>query len=128
VAAYDLVGRNDLAEGLNTSPEPLFQSGYRSVKDYVVSIAFSILWVIRTHYANYATQLPTFSRKSVSEHVDEVRRAISGELPPASAAELEQEDFTQIRFGQDRRVEEVARLLSSSKTAVLKTIERPELK
>ena len=35
--AYELVGRNDLAEGLNNSPAPLFHSGYRSVKDYIVS-------------------------------------------------------------------------------------------
>lgn len=37
LAAYQLVGRNDLAEGLTNSPEPLSAGGYRSVKDYIVS-------------------------------------------------------------------------------------------
>lgn len=41
VSAYQLVGRNDLAEGLSSS-EPLFSSGYRSVKDYIVSALASI--------------------------------------------------------------------------------------
>ncbi|KIP09445.1 hypothetical protein PHLGIDRAFT_102877 [Phlebiopsis gigantea 11061_1 CR5-6] len=106
IPAYQLVGRNDLAEGLSKSPEPLHMSGYRSVKDYI---------------------LPTFPRRSIGEHADEVRRAISGEVGSVTGVELELEDFTSIRFGQDRRLEEVARLLRSSSVSAIKIIERPEL-
>lgn len=42
IPAYQLVGRNDLAEGLSKSPEPLHMSGYRSVKDYIVSTLPSV--------------------------------------------------------------------------------------
>ena len=73
-------------------------------------------------------QLPTFPRRSFGEHGDEVRRAISGEIVSVTGVELELEDFTSIRFGQDRRLEEVARLLRSSSVSAIKTIERPELK
>ena len=51
-----------------------------------------------------------------------------GELVTVSGVELGLEDFTTIRFGQDKRLEEVARMLCSSTVPVIKTLERPESK
>lgn len=57
-----------------------------------------------------------------------MRKAIAGELSTVSGVEVDAEDFTRIRFGQDRRLEEAARLLRSSSNATVKMPERPELK
>jgi anaphase-promoting complex subunit 1 len=38
VGAYQLTGRNDLAEGVGASPDQLFNGGYRSVKEWLVSV------------------------------------------------------------------------------------------
>lgn len=38
IAAYKLIGRNDLAEGMSNQPDPLTNHGYRSVRDHLVSI------------------------------------------------------------------------------------------
>lgn len=65
-------------------------------------------------------------RKSFSEHHEEVRKAMIGELAAVSGVELGLEDFTSTRFGQDKRLEEVARMLCSSTIPVIRTIERPE--
>lgn len=45
-----------------------------------------------------------------------------------SGVELDLENFTTIRFGQDKRIEEVARMLCSSTIPPIKMMERPELK
>ena len=37
-------------------------------------------------------------------------------------------DFTDIRFGQDRRLEEVARMLCSSAISIIRNMDRPELR
>lgn len=52
----------------------------------------------------------------------------SGEIETVSGVELDLEGFTEIRFGQDRRLEEVSRMLCSSNTPSVKIAERPELK
>lgn len=51
-----------------------------------------------------------------------------GEVEAVSGIELDLEGFTEIRFGQDRRLEEVARMLCSSTIPSVRTAERPELK
>ena len=42
--------------------------------------------------------------------------------------ELDTDDFSAVRFGQDRRLEDVARMLRSSGVVSIKVPERPELK
>jgi anaphase-promoting complex subunit 1 len=42
--------------------------------------------------------------------------------------ELNLDDFTRIRFGQDKRLDEVARMLQSSDIPTVRMIERPELR
>ena len=51
-----------------------------------------------------------------------------GELAAVTGVELGLEDFTSTRFGQDKRLEEVARMLCSSTVPVIRTLERPELR
>lgn len=64
----------------------------------------------------------------MNEYAEEVRQAVSGEVTAVTGVELELPDFIEIRFGQDRRLEEVARMLCSSTIPVIKMPERPELK
>ncbi|CCM03331.1 uncharacterized protein FIBRA_05460 [Fibroporia radiculosa] len=94
--AYNLIGRNDLAEVMDAPADPLNNRGYRSIKDFI---------------------LPPTARKTMRQHIDDTCKAITGEFSAVSGVEMDLGDFTQIRFGQDRRLEEVA----------LKAIERPEL-
>jgi len=42
LAAYRAIGRNDLAASATDSPDILFNDGYRTVKDYIVSCVFNI--------------------------------------------------------------------------------------
>lgn len=51
-----------------------------------------------------------------------------GNINTVTGVELDMEGFTEIRFGQDRRLEEVARMLRSSDIDTFKTSERPELR
>lgn len=51
VAAYQLIGRNDLAESINNPPDLLFSHGYRTVRDYLVIILFQML----PHNANLSS-------------------------------------------------------------------------
>lgn len=52
----------------------------------------------------------------------------AGEIEAVSGVELDLEGFTEIRFGQDRRLEEVARMLCSSSIPSVRISERSELK
>ncbi|KAI0958209.1 hypothetical protein AcV7_004089 [Taiwanofungus camphoratus] len=105
-SAYQFIGRNDLAEGLSPTSNLINSHGYRSVKNYI---------------------LPPVPRKTMHQQINEVCKMIVGEMSPVSGVELDLEDFTQIRFGQDRRLEEVARMLCSSCIPTIKAMERPEL-
>ncbi|KAL6308208.1 hypothetical protein BKA93DRAFT_725930 [Sparassis latifolia] len=105
VSAYQLIGRNDLAEGLSSSPDTLTSYGYRSAKDHTIFSA---------------------PRKTIREQIEESCKT-AGELGVVSGVELDLKDFTHIRFGQDRRLEEVARMLCSSSIPTIKAIDHPEL-
>ncbi|THH30259.1 hypothetical protein EUX98_g3917 [Antrodiella citrinella] len=104
-AVYRLIGRSDLAEGVSSAPDAAVE-GYKSIKDYLS---------------------PTFRRPSVNEQVAAVGRAAAGDIRAVSGVELGMQDFMDIRFGQDRRVEEVGRMLCSSTITTIKAAERPEL-
>lgn len=64
----------------------------------------------------------------MNDYAEEVRQAVSGEVSAVTGVELDLQDFVEIRFGQDRRLDEVARMLCSSTVPVIKIPERPELK
>ncbi|KAJ7226307.1 hypothetical protein C8J57DRAFT_1731072 [Mycena rebaudengoi] len=104
--AYRAVGRNDVAASASQAPDMLFGDGYLAVKDFIN---------------------PTRPRPTIGEIVAEAKSAGSGEVDAVSGVELELEDFTDIRFGQDRRLEEVARMLCSSNIPAVRVMDRPEL-
>ncbi|KAG6908477.1 hypothetical protein DXG01_004480 [Tephrocybe rancida] len=106
LAAYRAIGRNDLAASADDAPDLLFSDGYQPVKEFIN---------------------PTRPRQTIGEIVDRARAAGGGEVDAVTGVELDLADFTDIRFGQDRRLEEVARMLCSSKVPNVKTVERPEL-
>jgi hypothetical protein len=56
---------------------------------------------------------------------------VSASMPASatvSGVELDMENFTTIRFGQDKRIDEVARMLCSSLVPSIRMLDRPELK
>ena len=56
---------------------------------------------------------------------------VSASMPAnatVSGVELDMENFTTIRFGQDKRIDEVARMLCSSLVPPIRMLDRPELK
>ncbi|KAH0579751.1 hypothetical protein H2248_002588 [Termitomyces sp. 'cryptogamus'] len=106
LAAYRAIGRNDLAASADDAPDLLFSDGYKSVQEFIN---------------------PTRPRPTVGEIVNQARAAASVEVEAVTGVELDLADFTDIRFGQDRRLEEVARMLCSSKIPNINWIERPEL-
>lgn len=64
----------------------------------------------------------------MNEHHEDARKAVIGELAEVSGIELGMEDYITTRFSQDKRLEEVGRILCSSHVPVIKAIERPDLK
>ncbi|EMD33332.1 hypothetical protein CERSUDRAFT_142277 [Gelatoporia subvermispora B] len=106
MVAYQMIGRHDLAEVLGSDNNVYSTYGYRSVKEYIN---------------------PSKPRKSIHEHIKEACINLSGYVGTVSGVEIDLEDFTRIRFGQDKRLEEVARMLCSSTVPTIKAIERPDL-
>ncbi|ESK85477.1 anaphase promoting complex subunit 1 [Moniliophthora roreri MCA 2997] len=105
LAAYKAIDREDVAASASAIPDKMSKDGYMSIKDYL------------THQ----------TRQTINEISSVAKVASSGESETVTTGvELDLEEFTSIRFGQDRRLEEVARILSSSKIPSLKAIERPD--
>ena len=80
----------------------------------------------------YRAYAPSFqgNRKQPTIHslVYQAASAATGEVHAGSGVELNIDDFTRIRFGQDKRLDEVARMLRSSEVPTVRMIERPELR
>lgn len=70
----------------------------------------------------------TRHRTTISTLVEQAKVASAGEVDALSGVELGLKSFASIRFGQDRRLEEVARMLCSSTIPSVRLIERPDLK
>ncbi|KAJ7058266.1 hypothetical protein C8F01DRAFT_1027798 [Mycena amicta] len=104
--AYRAVGRNDIAASASHTPDMLFGDGYKTAKEFVI---------------------PSKARPTIDTIVTQCKVAAVGEVAAVSGVELELQDFTDIRFGQDRRLDEVARLLCSSTIPSVKVVDRPEL-
>ncbi|KAF7297086.1 APC1-C domain-containing protein [Mycena indigotica] len=106
IDAYRAVGRNDVAASASNTPEMLFTDGYKSPKQFVT----------------------TFSdRPTVQDIIAQAKVVLTGEDDVVSGVELDLDEFTNIRFGQDRRIDEVARLLCSSNIPSVKVVERVDL-
>ncbi|KAJ8074862.1 Anaphase-promoting complex subunit 1 [Marasmius tenuissimus] len=103
--AYKVIDREDVAASASLLPDPMLKDGYLSIKDYI-------------------TRRP---RQTINQLASTAKVTSSGESECIqTGVELDLEDFTSVRFGQDRRLEEVARILCSSKIPSLKSIERPD--
>ncbi|KAI5993715.1 hypothetical protein F5J12DRAFT_858509 [Pisolithus orientalis] len=103
---YELVGRRDLAFSVAKVQPVHFQQGlYQSPENYMNS----------------------HCRVTISSLVDQAKSASIGEIDAVSGVELDLNGFSKIRFGQDRRLEEVARMLCSSSIASARLVERPDL-
>lgn len=64
---------------------------------------------------------------TVGELLEETRTRMSPDPPPLSGVDLELGDFTDIRFGSDRRLQEVTRMLQSSAPAIVRMPERHDI-
>nr|GAT42948.1 predicted protein [Mycena chlorophos] len=104
IEAYRAVGRTDVAASASYTPERLFGDGYRSPKQFVGT-----------------------PRSTIETIASKARVAAIGEAETVSGVELELDDFTDVRFGQDRRIDEVARLMCSSTIPSVKMPERADL-
>ncbi|EPQ55810.1 hypothetical protein GLOTRDRAFT_138586 [Gloeophyllum trabeum ATCC 11539] len=102
---YRLIGRNDLAEQQSSSRDALSKNAYKPPKYYL------------------DRALP---RKTYSEVEKATLAAVKGETQAVTGVELDLEDFTDVRFGNDRRLEEVAHMLNTSKVTLIKVLERPD--
>ncbi|TFY77780.1 hypothetical protein EWM64_g6232 [Hericium alpestre] len=102
--AYHFIGRNDLAEAAQAW-SVTSSNGYRTGKDFL------------------GNKLP----KSFGLITKQAAVAASGEVSAVTGVDLGLEDFTHIRFGQDKRLDEVARLLCSSTVSSVRMVDRPEL-
>ncbi|KAK0216026.1 hypothetical protein IW262DRAFT_1276839 [Armillaria fumosa] len=93
-SVYRAIGREDVAASAVHNPDILAKDGYRPIKDFI---------------GNNAGR-----RRTMSQIIVEARTLAFGEIEAVSGVELDLDDFTDIRFGQDRRLEDVARLLNSA--------------
>uniref|UniRef100_A0A8H8CEQ4 Anaphase-promoting complex subunit 1 n=1 Tax=Psilocybe cubensis TaxID=181762 RepID=A0A8H8CEQ4_PSICU len=103
--AYRAIGRNDLAASAYQNPEVFITDGYKPRKEFVN---------------------PSTPRQTIGEIAADVR-TLAAELDGSTGVELNLKEFTDIRFGLDRRLDEVARMLCSSVVASVKIADRPEL-
>ncbi|KAJ3905724.1 hypothetical protein F5879DRAFT_1074098 [Lentinula edodes] len=101
--AYKAISRDDVAASANPSPDMMLTNGYRSAKEYLTS---------------------SRPRKTIGQITSQAKAASLGESEATTGVELELDEFTNIRFGQDRRLEEIARLLSSSTVSSARSLER----
>ncbi|KXN83985.1 Anaphase-promoting complex subunit 1 [Leucoagaricus sp. SymC.cos] len=104
--AYMTIGRNDLAASVDETVEQFNRDGFKSKKDFLS---------------------PGQPRQTISHFVSAARAAGGGEVDVVTGVELDLEAFTSIRFGQDRRLEEVTRMLRSSAITSIKIADRPDL-
>ncbi len=67
-------------------------------------------------------------RKTYRALFEEAHKAVHHGDEIVSGVELDLADFTDVRFGQDRRLQEVARMLRSSITPTIRMQDKPELR
>ncbi|KAF8840326.1 hypothetical protein BDN67DRAFT_1069395 [Paxillus ammoniavirescens] len=103
---YELIGRRDLAFSVAKVQPVISQQGiFQSAEAYMTS----------------------HQRTTMSALVEQAKSASLGEVDAVSGVELNLKGFANIRFAQDRRLEEVARMLCSSSISPVRLPERPDL-
>lgn len=68
------------------------------------------------------------NRKTFSTLFDDVQKAVKPGEMKVSGVELEIKEFTDVRFGEDQRIREVARMLDSSTVSSIRLVDRHDLK
>ncbi|KAF8954432.1 hypothetical protein BDZ97DRAFT_1928284 [Flammula alnicola] len=104
--AYRVIGRNDLAASATQNPDTFISDGYKSRKESIVK---------------------SYKPRETIGGITAEARTLAGEADGASGVDINLKEFTDVRFGLDRRLEEVARMLCSSAVPSVKSIDRPEL-
>ncbi|KAL1742086.1 hypothetical protein HDZ31DRAFT_66307 [Schizophyllum fasciatum] len=108
------VGRNDLAASAGDNIKLLRSDGYATTKQ--------LLQAART-------------RPSIGDIAQEARSAGAGDVndkaesksTQCSGVEIINREFTEVRFGSDRRLDEVGRMLNSSTVPTVRALDRPDL-
>ncbi|KAH7911788.1 hypothetical protein BJ138DRAFT_869582 [Hygrophoropsis aurantiaca] len=103
---YELIGRRDLAYSVAQTQPDISHKGL---------------------FLSADTYMSKHRRTNISTLITQAKSASLGEVDAVSGVELDLEGFTDIRFGQDRRLEEAARILCSSTIPSVRILERPDL-
>lgn len=67
-------------------------------------------------------------RKTFKTLFSDVHRALHHGEETVTGVEIFAEDFSTVRFGQDRRIIEVCRILCSATVPTIRMVDRPDLK
>lgn len=67
-------------------------------------------------------------RETIGNIVQDAKLSADGLAPGDPDASMPNREFTDVRFGIDRRLREVERMLQSSSVTTVRVLERPDLK
>ncbi|KIY65028.1 hypothetical protein CYLTODRAFT_380020 [Cylindrobasidium torrendii FP15055 ss-10] len=100
---YKAIGRNDVAASSMEHPAPLgLRDGYRTIKESIDSKE---------------------QRSAMSTLLFDAYVQATGDIERMSSVERDAEEFAKVRFGTDRRLEDVARMLDSSRIQTYKQLQ-----
>lgn len=102
---YTEIGRNDLAASASENLDGTVMEGYRPAKDFMN---------------------PTKAKLSIGKILAETKAAAAGEVDATSGVEMDDNHVGRVRFKDDRRLEEIGRMLNSSIISTIKAPEKPE--
>jgi anaphase-promoting complex subunit 1 len=124
---YKLIKRDDLAENLRPWSKAASEASYMSIKQTLVSdVRMSSIALVWVRLTNGVFQRTLNDRVIYQPLIKSIRNAASGETSLVSGVELGHSGIAEACFGADRRLEEVARMLSSSSLQIAKMLERPD--
>ncbi|KAL1675835.1 hypothetical protein EV122DRAFT_173564, partial [Schizophyllum commune] len=112
---WNYVGRNDLAATAGDNIKLLRSDGYLTRKQLLDD---------------------RYNRPTIGDIAHDARSAGAGDLhdnkaenkgPQITGVEITNREFTDVRFGSDRRLEDVGRMLASSLIPTIRAVERPDL-
>lgn len=123
---YTEIGRNDLAASASEHPDWMMTEGYRPAKALMVSSAFSSLLLDMLDAYLLCSQNIGKRQPTISMIVSQAKSAAAGEVDATSGVEMDDNHVGRVRFKDDRRLDEIGRMLNSSVVAQIKIVEKPE--
>lgn len=114
-SAWRYIGRNDIAASAGDNVKVLRTDGYARIKQ-LISEAQN-----RPSIADIAADARVAGAGESKDSKVEAKNSLT------SAVEIGQKEFTDVRFGSDRRLDEVGRMLNSSLIPTIRVMERPDL-